>query len=111
VSPRSRGAATPIGARQRPPPVKLYQKFPADDVAAISPEGGKSLLQLLDVRVEVLGYGPLRLRISGSVSDSHRAKSGVGRVKFRLMHDSQEWAARDSNPARRIKSPELYQMS
>jgi hypothetical protein len=23
----------------------------------------------------------------------------------------EEWAARDSNPARRIKSPELYQMS
>jgi hypothetical protein len=22
-----------------------------------------------------------------------------------------QWAARDSNPARRIKSPELYQMS
>jgi hypothetical protein len=57
----------------------LYRKFPADDVAAISPEEGKALLQLLDVRVEVLGYGPLRLRISGSVSDSDRAKSGVDR--------------------------------
>jgi hypothetical protein len=29
----------------------------------------------------------------------------------RLSMTFETWAARDSNPARRIKSPELYQMS
>jgi hypothetical protein len=32
-------------------------------------------------------------------------------VQHHPEHDIPKWAARDSNPARRIKSPELFQMS
>ena len=75
------------------------------------PDGKRRVvIETLDVRVQVLGYDPgvgVRVQLTFDLLP-------WGEYEFTeamATGDTPEWAARDSNPARRIKSPVLYLMS